>query len=99
MVEDLSELQLVFHARDVADVRRCQYVGQLQERIGWIGERLLLVDIDSGTTPFSLVDESLFVPSQNSLQEAQEAMKRSDRSIQCTTTATARVALPTLHQR
>src|SRR6476659_32080 len=46
LLEDVPELDLVFFARHVADVRRADDILHPQQRILWIAQRLLLVVID-----------------------------------------------------
>src|SRR5581483_5679327 len=48
LVEDVAELDLVFIARDVADVRRRDDVRHLEERVVGVLYRLLLVDVHRG---------------------------------------------------
>src|SRR5690348_14219584 len=48
LVEDLGELDLVFVAGHVADVRRADNVGERQQRIVRVYEGFLVVDVDGG---------------------------------------------------
>src|ERR1700720_4433120 len=48
LIEDVGELDLVFVARDIAEMRRAYDVRHPQERVAGVAHRLVLVDVDGG---------------------------------------------------